>query len=46
MLSVVIGFPRCCVALADAPDAKNRRRLTIVTMLRRKVTIWTKTRTK
>ena len=42
----VIGFPRCCVAPGNAPDAKNRLRMTIVTMLRRKVTIVTKSRTK
>ena len=46
MLSVVIGFPRCCVAPGDAPDAKNSHWVTIVTMLRRKVTIVTKSRTK
>ena len=46
MLSVVIGFPRCCVATGDAPDAKNKHWVTIVTMLRRKVTIVTKSRTK
>lgn len=42
----VIGFPRCCVAPGNAPDAKNRLRMTIVTMLKRKVTIVTKSRTK